>query len=275
MRRRRSRNGLAISLFSFQDIITCLTGIVLIISVMLALQVVAAPAFEDKLPAQATAEEIALLRSEVLGLSEEVNGYQTANGAGKATIDTWIPVAEVPALLQRARSRERKLESDKASARNALSQTVAQIAEIKKKREKAEAGAKKVEKSRESLLAKLHKIRTGGEVLFIPEPGVSLNPVLLECSGNRLRILTRHEDLWIKEIEIKGSPDTEQSLDQLKGWLKKRRKEGACVVILVRPSAVSAFSSILIVVRDLGWTVGWEPLPKESSIALRARKERK
>ena len=262
-RRKRAQEEAPVSFFSFQDIICCVTGILVLITMLLSLDLI------NRSGVAGASKEgpFAALRQEIEAARQEQERLNKLLASAKASIleasaNAAILPQDVPVLEERAKLAEQKAAKakmtldEKTSLRDQLqiellglassSQTEAQrIAEIKK------------------------KIVQEKERPEVPAPGgvpSNLTPLYVEFSPSEVLV-------W--HLSPTGKPVMLQRLagySAFMKWAGRRKTAEDFFVLMVKPDTVADFAKLRFDLRKLGFQVGWDAvLPDYSFLKLSDR----
>jgi hypothetical protein len=261
---RRDRSQQPFSLFAFQDIITSVTGIIVMITLILTLELLQrepnTPAaqttrlVEQLRPALAAAEkEVAALQSQLAGGQSELAEAASLSPSGleKEHYETAQAVErlkrETAALESQAERLDRQHEKQanewdaRAGDRAALEQLQAELAELKEEREQLERQNRVV-----------YNPAAGGQTAW-----------LVEVAGDRLTAARAGV----------GAPplafDATISLLRQRAffnWAEQRVAEGGYFVLLVRPQGIDAFDALREGLRDRGLDFGFDLIGRDATV---------
>jgi hypothetical protein len=282
MSRRGRSTGAAISLFSFQDIITSVTAIMILLVLILTLELVSRSsqrgvAVEDRRVAREFRESVRSTEQRVQSLRQELAALQarasesatfsaadTRQRAREATARAGRLAEEIAMLetsLRTAASERRQSENALLSTGptspeespdhvEALERRVAEIeraneAERQRQRDSADSGAAD---------------GTPPTLIFNVPPGETLEPRLLEVSGDGLVALaadageSRHFRGLGREFER---------------WLASLDSAREYVVVVLRPTGVKVYDDVVTAIEAAGISVGAELVGESMPVAVR------
>ena len=249
----RTRKSSAFSLFAFQDIITSVTGIMILVTLTLALELLQR---KEGSPSQRTAEVVPQLRAAALANEDEIRRLDQRLRQGLAALEQLAPIdddqvrrqladlqrlneeldKEVKQLAQQGESSlQRKTEIEAEKRRRASdSQTLQQLlAEVEAKRQQIE------------------KLRKTNRTIFNPTPGQAKSPWLVEVDGEGFTVAP-----WGKA----APPQRFRNSSQLKSFAAGRNRDAEYFVLLVKPDGVEDFGRALHALREAGFDVGFDLL---------------
>lgn len=267
---RRSNSSSPFSLFSFQDIITSVTGVMLLLTLLLILELVTrAPASSTAADLKATEVDlrtsIEQMRSEIEESTKRAKlAAESVEEFAKFTeshIDRDIEITreqietlrrELPLLKQR--SRELKAAEDSALAR-AL------------EREADRSQLEQIRSKAESLREKRKKLKNANILVYNRPPESSKQPWILDISAQRVAALPlgRPEE----QIEIVGDAST--LMKRVRQWTLTRNRQNDYFALLVRPSGIKNFEEIQTYLNSRGYEIGVDLIGEQQKVVDAAK----
>lgn len=261
MRRRRGEAA-AINLFSFQDIMASVIGMLFIVVLIMAMDIVDAKSGGAAGQTPATEAEVEVLRETLKRTSSELDQVQSeigqaterlhlATGNEHEALDEVKKMeATLKALYTRIRDRQqeaRKTEADRRRDTEKYQRTLEEIDRLN--RQIAE------------LKARLRQTLGAPRLAFIidPHPG-NLTPWLLEITDSRLRVAPRDGASAVLEF---GGGTPADRLPRFMAWLDSQRPETHYFVLLVKPSGVDVAEEIQKILRQRKFEIGMDLLPED------------
>ena len=266
-RGRRNANESPMSLFSFQDIITSVSGIMIFIVLLLSLEITAPPAQEPEIEdkgrvvpedlrelaagREAKRESLRILREK---LRAETTRIDEMKAIDWVALDKRIDAQTLLLADLRERSGASQDTLAKVSQKNRkcppCEKTLrARIAQHLAAREKLASDVERLDQK-----VKQHRLE------LIPEKQTGKRAVFIQISAT---------DFLVKAIDTAGDPkrftvDT-AGLNQLERYVKTRSKKLDSFVLLVKPSGFPHMEVARTVVEKNGFSIGWEPLEEHMS----------
>lgn len=254
-RSKRSREA-PMSFFSFQDIISCTTGILVLVTLLLTIEL-ATRTYAKTPELQSEAElqqQLSAARARQQKLAQLV---QSAAAQAESNVSAPISPAQVTAAqrelerrrltVQAAREQLRKLDNTLAE----MSKNLIQEATL------ADSLGAAIARYRMQIEEALRDSR----VVLIGGPATSKVPVLVELSAGHIRVgMGRTPD----EREVLATFTGRNAVDQFLTWAESRLPDSEYFVLFVRASAAGDFDRVLTVLRGrLGFDVGWDAWPED------------
>ncbi len=261
-RNMRRGRGPTISLFSFQDIITSVMGILIFVALILALRLVQTTAtITEELAAKPDLEEIRRLEERIAELKEqyrhaveEVERYSSISLADVETLRR-----EVATQTQQLREIEERVEQE---ARHANEHTRTRSAEILAMKRRVEELNQKLA----SLNADLKRIGAMKELTFTVTGFESSNRYVLDL----------RKDVW--QVSRLSPTGEATPIGSWTGSVKERERQALSwcyrrsgndyVLVLIRPSMIEGGEKIIEYLRRANIPRGFEPLGEDQEFHL-------
>ena len=289
MSRRSRSKDVAISLFSFQDIITSVTAIMILLVLILTLELITREATkgmaaEDRRVAQELKRSVADMEDRLEQLRKEASLAQAAasDAAGFSAKETAEKQARAERDSQELREeinqREVQLRDAQSSRRTAEGRLTASQTEdpeakaVRAKEVDARAAemeaASREEKRRQKADEKEARegTATARTLVFNAPPGSTLEPLLVEIATDGLVAVgtdggSPRRFAWT----LLGLPTS------FGEWLRARDKNREYVVLILRPSGVDRYDATREAVVSAGFDVGTELIGEQMSLVLGPR----
>ena len=251
---RRKRNTAAFSLFAFQDIITSVTGIMILVTLILALELIQR---KEQSPPQKTAE-----------LIEQSQAAIEANRRETEQIDSELKQRNVEAVeLAGVDVTRLKRQSEDVSRQN--QQMKDELDRLGRERDKADMRRNQAKKAKakhaddpknlqqlqEQIARKekeLKTIKQSNRVIYNPAKGSSKSPWLVEVAAGKVLVAPMGKS---------AKPHVFPSAAAFQGWLGKRNPNAEYFVLLVKPSGIKFFDEIRKALQQRKFDVGYDLLP--------------
>jgi hypothetical protein len=257
MNRLRTGGNARISFFSFQDIITSVTGILILVTLMLSFSVTTA---ED---APSEEQKIQSARVRLEQIEAENERLQQRRLEAATLPDRTQLQAQIEALKREqaeVQKQREQVEATLAAARERVEKQAAQTESAAELREKIA----KMEPQLDELRQKASRAKTNVNVVYIvPDAQARQNPkapVAMIVSGERLRA-QRLNGSEVFETQI-------TSVDSLGAALARHNPERDFVVFYFRPSGVKWFEQFRELVRQRGFEVGYDAVEEQKEVVF-------
>ena len=265
------------SLFSFQDIITCVTGIMLFIVLMFTLQLIvkkvasAADQENDAGRIEHMQQQLAEMANEKQQLLEWLNrsratvmkslNLDTSELPGKISrLKTHVERLEIK--MEETRRETEKSEKEANDTEQALARKEAKLDELKKKQtELADTQAdnrSEIDEIREKIEAKM---REAANVIDVNASRLNgKKPIIIECSDAKIKI--NLEQKGRSAITITGTSEAAM-MRQLKEFLGERSNSSEYLAVMLKPSASGYFQDLRKMAKSMNFEIGFEPFAEE------------
>lgn len=259
MSRRDRGTSAPLTLFSFQDLITSLSGILILLVLLMAVEVaLRRTAAGGATDTSEIPPDIEPLRARVDALSQETDALKKKLD-GHITPDKLELVQRVTAaereredlrqMIERSKTVQRSMELQLQTARANEARTNRDILPLKEELARLRSAmTKAVEQSK---------------IFFIPEQGVLKTPVLVECAGNGIRVGFIDRDT--KAVAFRPDNDGIREFDK---HLKQFSPSREYFVFMIKPSGLSYWSKLLQRARTEDFDVGYDALEENLSVGF-------
>jgi len=263
MKRRRGQTPF--SLFSFQDIITGLCGIVIFFVMVMLVDIVirrevsdVTSVPDDEVPV--ADEDAASLRRDIAELRRELAVERER--ASKVIVS--VNTAAAPEEAARFRRELDASEQDVAALVCQVEALRTRLAAARDADAKSREKVQEMEKTRRTLERRLADLADKKGVTLIPERGTAKSPIYLICGRGGVELvrpIRKNGDR--RRFPLDG--DMRQKLCSALGELDRTTYT---VVVLVRPSGVPIMKSVVQMVKDLGFSYGRDPLEEDVELSF-------
>lgn len=247
MGRRRKREDAPLSLFSFQDIMACLTGILILVSLLLAIDglsdtMQATPGKGTPAEPQDAARTAEELREEIAVLTRTLEERKGG-----------IDVAQGEVELLEDRERRMALEAERTRA--VIEERDAELARLVRELESASQSSSALREQLSAAKAKADEQALRERVRFRPGAQYSKSPVFVETTPKGLVVGELDPSLVPRLVARLDDPGAE---NRLVGALGGRRPDTSYLVFVVREDAIPRFEALRDAMIRKGFEVGWQ-----------------
>ena len=247
MGRRKKREEAPLSLFSFQDIMACLTGILILVALLIAMdgltdEMEATPGKSGVPNPEIAAARVPVLREQIAILQRSIDDRKGGRDVTKAEVDLLDYSREDKARLMK-RARKRLSDTD-AEMKRITAEQAAATQQIEELRERIVAATRAAEAQ---VLRERVKFRPGIKFSKAPvfvEPMTS-GVVLGELDATRTPV---------RIAELKD-PNADA---RIVGELAKRLPDTSYIVFVVHEDAIQRFETLRNALIRRGYEVGWQ-----------------
>lgn len=263
-----------ISFFAFQDIITAVTGIVIIIALILALHInEASPESSAQETSPIKQQSLAQLQTDITNLESERTSLEkttqilpSISSLQKTVQSLQRKITSIQGTLETKQNELHNFESaqillkqTRKSQKDLITQQEA-LAETKEKTATLQQQHKEQEDILNELKQKKQKAIQAQELLL------TFTPDTTHKDKQAILLIMNKLDITFASFEHTKSPNF--TLPNLETILTEYSPEKYFVVIFIRPSCANAFASLKEKVKKLGYEVGYEPIAEDSAAKL-------
>jgi hypothetical protein len=259
---RRRTAGPRITLFSFQDIITSVTGIMVLVTLLMSLELIErrrhAPAV------QVSTSHVPDMRTAVADAQDEIRRLNDRRTRGEKLLAELVDVAPGE-LAEQAGDLERLvllLERDATNLQEKEKKALGREQQAQAQAQAREPDRQKVPELAErsqQLASALERLKSENRVLYHPATGAPKAPWLVEVTAERLAAAPV------------GRPAQPQIFDRptrladFKHWVITLDRNSDYLVLLIKPSGVTIFDQLNEDLKRLGFDLGFDLLSADQT----------
>lgn len=252
---RRKRASAPFSLFAFQDIITSVTGIILLITMMMAVELVRNLSRAAAAPQEDKSSQVAkMLRQAVSESTSEMDRLQKI-------------LDETTTIRFDADSLRRRLAKLKAAAgelelQNEKIQSTQEKIDARKAQQSLEAkdltpeAIEALAKEQEAIARQIAAMKESNRVIFNRPAGAAKAPWLVELNET---------SIVAAEMGLARPPQSFATADAFLQWVQDQDRDSRYFVLLVKPTTIETFSTIRKALQDRRFDVGYDLLPSDQT----------
>jgi hypothetical protein len=282
---RRRRNGSPFSLFSFQDIVTSVTAVIILMTLLLALELIHRT-LEAASPRLVSAAEVREAIAQAEGHAEELRdrlrqtGEQLRQAASVSPASLERELRDLKSHRDTLTAELGQLRKEQAAAKKAEQNAMAQAfdqeaekAELENLRAKQESLAKSVAQQRQANEAKRGEIeemkldktaKAKGRRIYNPAPGAGKQAWLVEVARDRFAVAPLGK---VARPIIFAQRSIQGRISAFSAWMQKRSAAKDYFVMLIRPDGIDSFDALREAVDARGFDMGFD-LIGENEIVL-------
>ena len=261
-----------LSLFSFQDVITSITGIMILVVLMLVLEVISRKELKTPGPPP-KGKSAAELEGEIAAGQATLGKLQSAVKQAEQTITMYSRnnPKEIAAAIEREEQKQRGL-------LNQVKKEGDKIARLNSQAEKIDEQNAQLTEEIEQLLAKLAELQRQLEALkvnprvtFQVPRGTRKTPIVVRCSARGIRAKALTRDPEVKTFVAPGG-DFQASVTAFIRWARTRNRRQDVFVVLVKPSEAMYARFVVDTLyrqkdekNEPRFSVGYEPIEQEKA----------
>ncbi|SLM29939.1 hypothetical protein MTBBW1_2030029 [Desulfamplus magnetovallimortis] len=268
---RRERASVSISLFSFQDIITCLSGIMILLVLLISLDLVNikfsdtnsrkssfpdSPSSEDTIPSYPENHDnnspaVATLQSMAIQIIEKMEKGIMPDSVDMARLIVEMEYAESSILAQKEVVQKDLLQ---------LNQDAKDAEKTRQDLEKKENFLKQTIAELQSTLDNLSKDNI---LTLIPEKGESEKPLMVECSGEKIRRAG-----FGRNSLPESFPATQSGIESFLESLSMLKKSDQYLLLMIKPSASDYAMELVDEIRKKNFDVGYDVMMEDQRLSF-------
>lgn len=261
---RRQANSEAFSLFSFQDIITSVTGVIILVMLMLAVELVQRKAVTFE-AAQPRAQQESSDRLE--RIEDQISDIRAMLESGESFI---AQIAELPvsSLVQRESELKRTVENlskdvqqldvNVVTSRNGLDSGLVSndLLHLQDERIAAQANI-------DRLKSQLKSLKDSHKVIYNPNPFSQKSAWLVDLLPGTIRIAEPGKTTQFLEFTDSG---TRSAVEQFISWSKQRDKQSEYFVLLLRPKSIRLYEAVHRKIMETGFDSGVDLIEANATV---------
>lgn len=263
MARRRTTEE-AFSLFSFQDIITSVTGVIILVTLMLAVELSKrkpTPAPND----QSAAEQI---QSKLEAAGNEIAAWREVVDSDQSFIDevASLPASEVARAEQTLTRRVVEMEAVISELRRAESSSQARLKEFESESRKAAGTTLAQLRARtEALRDELELITASNRVVYNPSPHSQKAAWLVDLQADRIHVSKPGAS---SDTRVFTASSEVRRIAEFLGWAQARDGQSEYFVLLVRPESITFHDAVYEDLRDRQFELGFDLLASDVEVVV-------
>jgi flagellar motility protein MotE (MotC chaperone) len=243
------RTELKISLFSFQDIITSVTGVMILLTLLLALELVESaqqsPALQTTELVNDLQEQIAVASAELEDLKKRINASSTELSQSTTTDKDAIK-REIQELQKKIA--EMNLNQDNLNKKkDNLTKTKKKLEVTKQSLKEMEEERKKIEDEIKNANERLFKVGDGVMVLVEPRKNDRRDPWIVEFFGSKI---------MVSSVGTTVRQDTFSRVSLFQNWLKNKKPREVYFYLLVHEDGIQDFRQVKEDLLNKGYDYG-------------------
>ena len=247
---RRKSDSDPISLFAFQDIITAVTGIILLLVILLALSLVQLPETEPDRSGQLAAKKE--LMDQIHDLQAELDQITLSPHLDESL--KLLPAAEIKKKLDHLEQTAKTMATEKADLEKALSsrqkmleETVQEIAN-----NPIFAETQRLKQKREAITSEISALQLSNKRLYNFNQSKK-SPWVIDMKKGKIKVAKSHRG---PSEKIFDSVSESQRIRNLKSWISQNGNSNSYFVVIARQGTVAEFRAIKQHIDSLGADMG-------------------
>lgn len=258
MARRRKSNA-AFSLFAFQDIITSVTGIMILVTLMLALELLQRT---ENSPPTRTRELIEEIQATLQEVQQEIERLESQQQSSDPSLQE-LAVLDAETLkrkLEQISARRQSLTQDINELIEDAQETTQREQEVNEEARRRQPELAELERMRRELeqtREKLEQLQDSNRVVFNrPQDAGNRTPWLVEFTGS---------EILVAELGVSQAPLRFSSESEFLQWVRQKNPSSNFLVLLVKPNSVEQYDGVVDELLDRRFPYGVNLLNSEQT----------
>ena len=284
MKRRFTSGTGSTSFFAFQDIITAVTGIMVLIALLMALQITSGQPSEPQIDPElvATLAQLSQRRDELVAKVEAIRA--TAKPAAPGSEDATAQAENIEEMIRALNRESAKLVQDSETAR-ASNPSPVDLDGVRRANEEAKDLIAQAQEQNKKLAAeiaeveqKVEKAQTASLEAASNDTDIWLTPDRSDTSKEPVIVSVMPDAMTAQrldagqESEVSRTSDTEKNLAEL---LKGTKPTDQFLVFYFKPSTLTSFDDVIEAAKSLGYEVGYDIVEEEGIVRFTTSAEEK
>ena len=280
----RRRSGSPFSLFSFQDIVTSVTAVIILMTLILALELIhrtleaASPRLVSSADVRQAIDE-AQAHVDELRARLRQSGEHLRQAASVSPASLERDLRDTKAQRDTLASELEQLLKEQVAAmkaeQDAMAQAFdrdAQITEVEKLQAKRKSLARSLADQRQANDAKRREIKemkldktakAEGRRIYNPAPGAAKQAWLVEVAGDRMAAAPLGK---AARPVMFTQRTTERRVAAFSSWMQKRSAAKDYFVVLIRPDGIAGFDALRATIDARGFDMGFDLIGKNDIV---------
>lgn len=258
MRRRREKDS-PISLLAFQDIITCVTGIVLLLTLLVTLSLITRELSSPTARSMSVSEDVSAVLADV---RREIEDLEERIGTGNKELQVFADISPsaVRRQLHHLQERSADLEMDVDVLRQKTDGTSKRLRQWQtRKADLAEdrKTLKDLEHELEGLVEKRRQIEDDNRLIYNPHQAATKTAWLVEV---------RHEKMLAARAGKPEQPKEFSSVGAFLRWVRTTSPAHEYFVLIVRPKGIENYRGIYRSLRNSDYDLGIDLIGNDQTV---------
>lgn len=235
---RRRKQPAAFSLFAFQDIITSVTGIIVLVTLFLTIELMEQTENKPQTTTVELTQQTQQTNEEIRDQIKELNALLENYAKGVNSLPTTDPDA-LKKLVDDNQRQLDEIEKEVENRKQQLAESESNLEDAQTNQQQTSitgtADLKKLASDIKDLEAKLRKLQSRSRLLFkVGTPGQSIWIIEITDTGFRCA-----------PVGIKAVPRTFSTPTSFLAWANKSPKSGSQLFLCIKPSGISNFKNVI------------------------------
>ncbi|MFO7906689.1 MAG: hypothetical protein R6U98_28800 [Pirellulaceae bacterium] len=263
MRRRRQQDS-PISLLAFQDIITSVTGVLLLLTLLVTLSLISRELSSPRVHSRAVSEDASAVLEDI---RREIENLETRIEAGNTELEDFASIS--PSAVRRElhdlQQRSADLEMDVNVLRRKTEGTSVRLGQWKARKADLAEDRKtlnELERQLERLVEKRRELERDNRLIYNPHQAAEKTAWLVEV---------RHESMVAARAGKTEQPRKFSSVPSFLRWTRTRSPAQEYFVFILRPQGIENYRQIFRSLRKSDYDLGMDLIGNEQTVMDPAR----
>lgn len=264
MKRRRAPTE-AFSLFSFQDIITSVTGVIILVTLLLAVELIKRPPVDASKTQDRANDE---LQSQIAALDEEqaVLKKVVREDAEFLRESAALSLADLEQTQREAALQVDEMENSIQAIAGSLDDAIERRARVESELSNVEnESLAQLHAKNAALTSELDIVKSSNQVVYNQSRSEGKSPWLVDLQANRIRVLKPGDAEVTFDFKDFSEADRVHSFVE---WAATRDPKKDYFVLLVRPESIGAYQAVYEKVNELKYELGFDLLASDSEVSV-------
>lgn len=264
MKRRRAPTE-AFSLFSFQDIITSVTGVIILVTLLLAVELIKRPPVQAARPQDRANEK---LESQIAAMEREREALSTLvqEDAEFLRESASLSLSDLEQARSELSRRVGEAEHSIKEITEILKQSIVRrsAAESELSRTETESLAQ-IQAENAALASELEVIKSSNQVVYNQSRRAQKAAWLVDLEADRIRVLKPGNAGVTVDF---SEPSEAERVRSFVEWATTRDPQKGYFVLLVRPESIGAYQSVYEKANELKYDLGFDLLASDTEVTV-------
>lgn len=265
MRRKRDN---PFSLFSFQDIITGLCGIMILLVLLVIVDITTRRDAPQRSRERSVPVEDDSRKEELLSEIEELEKRLAALKDESRLLVVAASEKAAPEVRERLVSELDESQREAAALLSQVEDLRIRVFEARNADAESKKAIKEMDRNRGILETRLNEMKSRKGVTLIPEYGEYKLPVFVVCGRGGIQVVRPLEGGGSRETVRLWFPDDADMERKLRRELGSLNRATHTIILLIRPSGVKRMDALVELVKSMGFKYGRDPLEEDLDIDI-------
>ncbi|WP_428308000.1 hypothetical protein [Lacipirellula sp.] len=264
MKRRRAHTE-AFSLFSFQDIITSVTGVIILVTLLLAVELIKRPPIQAVESQDAANQE---LQTQIAGLDVELESLNQMVQENTAFLheSASLSLSDLEQTRNELARRVQDAEHSAETTSKSLKESIARSAAAKSEMSKIEtASLSQLQADNAALATEIEAIKASNHVVYNQVHGSRKVAWIVDLQSARIRVL-KPGDAGVEQDF--SEPSEAERVRSFLAWARTINRQDNFFVLLVRPESIGIYQAVYEKTNELKYDLGFDLLGSDTEVKV-------